>query len=169
MHLRRSRSSYMLGIGAAAVGLLTATVQATPTDPSLALRAASAMSGPVVMLRIEGSFHASDLTQVAFPLQVLVRDLDSGADYLRYDIARGGFSGTDWMLADGLQARDVTGLLAGGTPEPTAQLLELSEDRIDLTLPSEFAGRRVEVQLFVVHGGTAVLSNPLSLWIGEAS
>ena len=168
MSNRPSRSSRLLGIGAVAVALLDSTVQATPTDPFLALRAATAPVVAVAMLRIEGSFHASDLAQVSFPLQVLVRDLDSGADYLRYDIARGGFSGTDPRLADGLQPDDVTGLLVGGIREPGARLLGLGEDRIDLALPSDFAASRIEVQLFVVHRGAAVLSNPLPLEFARA-
>ena len=98
MCFRLLRSGHTLGIGAALVGLLAATVRATPTVPFLALRSATATSGAVVVVRVEGSFHASDHTRVPFPLQLLVRDLDSGVEHVRYYVANGGFSGNAWVL-----------------------------------------------------------------------
>ncbi len=167
MDFRALRSTRTLGITAVLFGLLAATVRATPTDPFLALRSATATSGDVVVLRVEGSFHSSDLKQTPFPLQLLVRDIGSGVDYVRYDLLNGGFSGTAWTLLDGLQAFDVSGLLAAGTPDPTARVLEISEDRIDVVLPDLFTANDAEVQLFVWHEGNVVMSNPLPLPLAE--
>jgi hypothetical protein len=143
-----------------------ASVRATPTDPFLALRNAVVIGGPTQVLRVEGSFHADDLAQVPFALQILVRDLTSGTVYLRIDPFGVAVHGDDAALADGLQTGEVAGLLAGGSPEAWIEIVERSADRIDLVLPSGFPSGPAEIQLFVWNDGDPVLSNTLPVQLG---
>ncbi|MEE2662822.1 MAG: hypothetical protein VX681_01780 [Myxococcota bacterium] len=124
------------------------------------------IDGSPTILRVEGQFHSDDLAQVPFPLQVLVRNLHSGTQYVRLDPTAGAVRGDDPSLSDGLQINDVAGLLAGGSPEPAAQLVELSEERIDFVLPDWFPFGPAQVQLFVWNEGEPVLSNPLRVAVG---
>ena len=73
------RFACRFGIGLALLLTLASSGSATPTDPFLALRAATVLASSSPLLRVEGSFHAEDLAQVPFPLQILVRNIvDAG-------------------------------------------------------------------------------------------
>jgi hypothetical protein len=167
---RRARrgASLLLGAGLA----LAAAAAATPTDPTLALTAAAAAAGAqgtaVRTLRIEGSFQADDLVQLAWPLQLLVRETTSGTSYVRYDLAGGAVTGTSAALADGLQAGEVPTLLQQGTPAPSARVLFLGLGRLDVALPSGFPGGPAEASLFVVDEGQTILSNAIPLAVEAA-
>jgi hypothetical protein len=146
--------------------VIVGAIHATPTDPFIALRNVTVVDGSPTILRVEGSFHSEDLAQVPFPLQILVRELTSGTQYVRIDPMAGAVKGDDPALSDGLQIDDVAGLLAGGSPEPAAQVVELSEERIDFVLPDWFPLGPAQVQLFVWNEGDPVLSNPLPVAVG---
>ena len=88
---------------------------ATPTDPTLVLTAAASATGALHrVVRVDGSFHAQDLVQLAYPLQVLVRD--RRRTYVRFDLSAGAVSGTAAALADGLQADEAAGAARQGAP-----------------------------------------------------
>ena len=153
-----------------AIALLLAVASsgsATPTDPFLALRNATVLPSSSPLLRVEGSFHADDLAQVPFPLQILVRSLASGTTYLRVDPFGTAFQGDDGALGDGLQLADVAPLLDAGTAHPPVSIIELSQDRIDLVLPDWFPSGAAEVQLFVWNEGDPVLSNALPIKVSR--
>ena len=146
---------------------LSTLAQATPTDPSLGLHSVASLPGSPRILRIEGTFHSDDLAQVPFPLQVLVHTTSShSTSYLRIEPGIRSLWGSSESLRDGLQAEDIPALLASGSPEDRVELVELSENRIDFTLPDWFPTGVAQVQLFVWNEGEPVLSNPLTVQIG---
>lgn len=145
--------------------LLPVLATATPTDPFLALRNASVLGGSSVLLRIEGTFHADDLAQVPFPLQILVRHLGTGTTFLRTDPFGNAARGELDTLADGLQGSDVETLLSTGQIDAPVRIVELSSDRIDLVVPGWFPSGPAEVQLFVWNDGDPVLSNALPVTV----
>jgi hypothetical protein len=142
----------------------------TLTDPTLALVDATSHgdSGPR-LLRLDGSFQALDMVQLAWPLQILVRETTVGTGYVRFDVVNGPVTGIAAALADGLDAVDVPGLLAGGTPAADGEVVFLGVTRLEVLLPVSFPAGPAEVQLFVVDEGEAVLSNPLPLDVGSGS
>lgn len=145
---------------------LASAASGTPTDPTLVLTAAAGATGAVHrVVRIDGSFHAQDLVQLSYPLQVLVR---SGTQYVRYDLSAGAVSGVAPELADGLQADEAEGLLGQGAPAAGARILFLGLGRIEVALPASFPAGPGEAQLFVIDEGTVVLSNALPVALGSA-
>jgi hypothetical protein len=166
----RLAGALAFGFGTAALAWAPApTARATPTDPTLALTRALAAAGESHRLvRVEGSFHAEDLIQLAYPLQVLIRETTSGTAYVRYDLSGSAATGVAPELADGLQADEAEGLLAQGGPAPAARVTFLGLGRIDLLLPASFPGGPAEVQLFVIDEGEPVLSNALPLTLEVA-
>ena len=141
---------------------------ATPTDPFLALRNATVLAGAPAVVRFEGSFHADDLAQVPFPLQILVRSLTSEGRYVRVDAFGAAVVGNDVALSDGLQLAEVGALLDTGERVPDLTILERSGDRIDFVLPPDFPAGAAEVQLFVWNDGDPVLSNAMPISLGDA-
>jgi hypothetical protein len=142
---------------------------ATPTDPTLALTSASAATGALHRaVRVDGSFHAQDLMQIAYPLQLLIRETSAGTGYLRYDLPGTAVTGTSAALADGLQAGEAQALLAGGAPAPGAEVLFLGLGRLEVLLPASFPAGPAEVQLFVIDEGETILSNPLPIVVEDA-
>ena len=141
-------------------GLLPAA-SAGPTDPALAVTDVRAISAGVAWLQIEGVLPGEDLAHVAYPLQVLVRDLATGTRYVRFEMGGPVVTGDDPALADGLDPGDVVGLLAGGAPALDADVLFLDAGRVDVLLPGVFPAGAAEVQLFVLEPGDTqpVLSN----------
>jgi hypothetical protein len=139
---------------------------ATPTDPTLALTGAGFAGGAIHrVVRVDGSFQAQDLVQLAYPLQVLVH---AGASYVRYDLSAGAFTGTAAELADGLQAGEAPGLLTKGTAAADAQVLFLGLGRLEVSLPATFPAGPAAVQMFVIDEGETVLSNAVPVSIGAA-
>ena len=139
---------------------------ATPTDPTLVLVHASAVAGDSHrVVRADGSFHAQDLAQLAYPLQILIRETTTGTGYLRFDLGGGGaaVTGSAAALADGLQADEAEALLAGGAPAAGAGVLFLGLGRLEVTLPAGFPAGPAEIQLFVIDEGQPILSNALPL------
>jgi len=156
-----SRGSFLprCGLAATLACCAGAPALATPTDPTLVLTAAaSAAGGAGRVLRVDGSFHAQDLVQLAYPLQVLVR---AGTLYVRFDLSDGAVIGSAPQLADGLQADEAEALLDEGAPAPDARVLFLGLGRLELALPASFPAGPAEAQLFVIDEGEAILSNPL--------
>ena len=162
------RASLLAALGAIC---LAPAVLATPTDPTLVLTKASAATGAFHrVVRVDGSFHAQDLAQLAYPLQVLIRETATGTGYLRFDLGDGGaaVTGTAAALADGLQADEAAALAGAGTPEAGAQVLFLGLDRLEVTLPDGFPAGPAEIQLFVIDEGEPILSNTLPLVLEAA-
>ena len=144
--------------------------RATPTDPSLGIHAAAILPGTPRILRVDGTFHRDDLVQVPFPLQVLIHTTSSRseAQYLLVEPGSRRVQGTTTILEDGLQTSDVAPLLQNGAPQAEAYVVELSENRIDITLPGGFPAGPAQVQLFVWNEGDPVLSNPLPVNVEPA-
>lgn len=160
----RLRAGLLAALGAVCLG---PAAFATPTDPTLALTNASAATGAVHrVVRVDGSFHAQDLVQLAYPLQVLIRETSVGTHYLRYDLSGSAVTGSAAALADGLQADEAAALLGAGTPAAGAQVLFLGLGRLEVTLPASFPGGPAEIQLFVIDEGEAILSNTLPVVLG---
>ena len=148
---------------------LTPAAFATPTDPTLVLTKASTATGALHrVVRADGSFHAQDLAQLAYPLQILIRETTAGTGYLRFDLAGDAVTGSAPDLADGLQADEAEALLGSGTPAVDARVLFLGLGRLEVTLPAGFADGPAEIQLFVIHEGEAILSNTLPLALEPA-
>jgi hypothetical protein len=146
----------------AASAALASAAAATPTDPTLALTTASAATGTLTRtLRVEGAFQAEDLVQLAYPIQLLVRETTTGTSYVRYDLSGGAVTGTSAALADGLQAGEAEALLTQGTSAPSARVLFLGLGRLDVTLPTGFSSGPAEAVLFVLDAGEVILSNPM--------
>lgn len=144
--------------------------QAAQTDPILAIRSVAGQAAPSGrLLHVEGSFPAADLVQLRYPLQILVRDLASGTGYVRFDLAGTVMGGDFAALADGLSTAEIVPLLAAGTPTPDGRVVFLGPGRIDLLLPSSFVASTAEVQIFVIHEGTPLLSNAVPLSLAEAN
>jgi len=139
-----------------------------PTDPTLSLSAALAETGASQRLvRVEGIFPAADLVQIPYPLQLLIREVQTGTGYVRFDLSGGVFEGNAPELADGLDASDAAGLLSQGTPAPGGAVLFLGRDRIEILLPPGFPSGAAEAQLFVVtaESPVPVLSNPVAFQV----
>jgi hypothetical protein len=152
-------------LGALGAFCLTSPALATPTDPTLVLTAAAAATGTGHrVVRIDGSFHAQDLVQLAYPLQILVR---VGTQYVRYDLSAGAVSGVAAELADGLQADEAEALLGEGAPAAGARVLFLGLGRLEVALPASFPAGSGEAQLFVIDEGEVVLSNALPVAVGS--
>lgn len=150
-----------------AIALLFATsgARATQTDPVLEIQDVQAVTSDAgSTLQIDANFPAADLVQQAVPVQVLVRDLaGDGTRYARFPLGGPAVEGDALALADGLDAADVAGLLASGTPLAGARVLQMSPGRIEVWLPADFALGLAEVQLFVVYEGDPLLSNPFGV------
>ena len=131
--------------------LVVTSVEATPTPAG-------------TLLRLDGEFPQADLVQQPLEIQVLVYEKD-GERFLRYELPRGGFSGAEPALADGLDASEVEALLAASVAEPRLRLLLLAPGRIELLLPAGFAPGEAEAQLFLVYRGEPLLSNSISVAI----
>ena len=155
-----------VAVGPVAVGVAAAS----QTDPYLALTAGSVQSAAGVrVIRLEGSFHAGDLIQLEYPLQVLVRE-KSGASYVRYDLADDAvWVGSEPMLTNGLEPYEAEALLSNGSPGVGGRLLLLAEDRMELQLPDSFPSGPAEALLYVMYEGLPVLSNAVLLQIPENS
>jgi hypothetical protein len=136
--------------------------QATGTDPDLALTHVVCSSGENVrVVRLEGHFPADDLVQLAYPLQVLIREIGPGTRYVRYDLSATAVRGDAPELADGLDPSEVADLLAQGNPAPKAVVAFMGVGRLDLVLPGSLPAGPAEAQLFVLENADPVLSNPL--------
>lgn len=131
------------------------------TDPKLAIRSAVAETGVSSRLAsIDGSFPADDLIQQPVPVQLIVF---VGADYVRYDLSGGAATGSDPALLDGLDAQEAQALLGAGAPDPTARVVSVVPGRIEARLPDGFPSGHAVAQLFIVHEGDVILSNPFPL------
>lgn len=121
------------------------------------------------VVRVDGSFHAQDLAQLAYPLQVLIRETTTGTEYLRFDLSGpSAATGTAAALADGLQANEAAALLGAGAPAAGAEVLFLGLGRLEVTLPAAFPAGPAEIQLFVIDEGQPILSNALPVVLEAA-
>ncbi len=152
--------------------ILTALFMSTqswagPTDPALAVASATVSGGSSRVVVLRGIFPSDDLVQTGYPLQLLVRSLGNGTSYLRFDLGLQVLEGNEASLVDGLDAADVPGLLASGTPNPFARVIGLGPRRLDILLPASFPSGAAEVQLFVLEPGDTVpvLSNPFTIQV----
>jgi len=147
--------------------LAPASAMGSPTDPVLALTGArSARGTALVLIQLDGSFPGADLVQLAYPLQIVIRETSSGTGYIRFDLSGDAVAGSAAELADGLDSDDALALLGQGTPVSEAQLVHLGLRRLEVTLPASFPSGGAEAQLFVVDEGEVILSNPIPFVIG---
>ncbi len=162
IHRNRSASRVITGFTVAIAAIAFAsTASGTGTDPELALwRATCDVGDSSRTVRLEGEFPADDLVQLAYPLQVLIRDTGRSPVYVRFDLAAGALNGVAPELADGLDANEAVALLAQGRPIEDAEVLFVGPGRIDILLPAGFPIGPAEVQLFVLEGDSLILSNP---------
>lgn len=132
------------------------------TAPALVLYSADATAGEGgTLIRLRGQVPEADLVQQAIEIHVLVRELRTGTRFVAFSLPFGGFEGVDPTLADGVDADGVFSLLAAMHPSPTARILELAPDRIELEVPADFPSGRAEALLFLVYEGEPILSNPV--------
>ena len=160
---------FPLGSLAALAALCVAVpiASGTGTDPFLALTGVSVEVGTTArVVRLEGEFLADDLVQLAYPLQILIRETAPGARYVRYDTVAGAFTGVAPELSDGLAPGEAVALLGQGSPSPDAKIVFLGVGRIEVLLPALFPEGGAEVQLYVVEAGEPILSNPLPFAVG---
>ena len=144
----------------------SAVALASQTDPFLELQEARAISGPTrSVVQLTASFPDQDLVQLAYPLQVLIRVVGAGDDYVRYDLSAGAFVGSSPDLRDGLSADEALALLDEGTAVMDARVTLVGPGRIELQLPQAFPEGAAEAQLFVENEGEAILSNAVPLTI----
>ncbi len=140
------------------------------TDPTLALSEVSAESGTSLRLvRLVGVFPSQDLVQLAYPLQVLVRETGTGTGYVRYDLASGAFVGQSADLVDGLDPGEAAALVGEGTAAPDAGVAFLGRDAVEVLLPASFPAGPAEAQVFALDavGGPPILSNAVALTVGD--
>jgi len=168
-----ARAFVRFGVGAfAALAALSAAVPiatGTGTDPTLALTRVSVEAGSSARaVRLEGEFPADDLVQLAYPLQILIRETGPAARYVRYDTSAGVVTGVAPELFDGLAPDEAVALLGQGSPSPDAKILFLGGGRIEVLLPEAFPDGGAEVQLYVVEAGEPILSNPLPFAVSGA-
>jgi len=129
----------------ATIGVATVS-SGTGTDPELALwRVTTEVGDTSRTLRLAGEFPADDLVQLAYPLQVLVRDTGPSAVYIRFDLSAHAVTGVAPELADGLDADEAIALLSRGTAIDEAE------------------------ELFVVEAGQPILSNPFPFDLGGSN
>ena len=150
------------------MGLLPLVASAAITAPALELvqvQTARAPSG--VWARFDGSFPTEDLIQSPLEIQILVRNLASGAQFVRFELAVGEFEGSSDTLLDGFGLEDIDAVLAASQPSAAARLLGLAPNRIEVLLPPSFPGGAAEAQLFLLYRGERLLSNPLSFTVPE--
>ena len=152
------------------MGLLPLLASAAITAPALELvqvQTARAPSG--VWARFDGSFPTEDLIQSPLEIQILVRNLASGAQFVRFELAVGEFEGSSDTLLDGFGLEDIDAVLAASQPSAAApRLLGLASNRIEVLLPPSFPAGLAEAQLFLLYRGERLLSNPISFVVPEA-
>ena len=162
-------AAIVLALGVAGLlALSPASAAAGPTDPTLVISDAFGTQGALRVLAIVGTFPSDDLVQSAYPLQLLVRSQTDGVSYVRFGLSDRGYVGMEPALADGLDASDVPGLLAAGTPDTAAVVVGLDPTRVTVVLPPGFPAGSVEVQFFVLEPGETVpvLSNAFLVTLG---
>jgi len=153
----------------AALCVAVPIASSTGTDPFLALTGVSVEVGATArVVRLEGDFLTDDLVQLAYPIQILIRETALGASYVRYDTSLGAFTGVAPELLDGLAPEEASALLSQGSPSPDAKIVFLGSGRIELLLPASFPAGGAEVQLFVLETGQVILSNPLPFSVSGA-
>ena len=151
------------------MGLLPLVASAAITAPALELvqvQTARAPSG--VWARFDGSFPTDDLIQSPLEIQILVRNLATGAQFVRFELSVGEFEGSSDTLLDGFDLEDIDAVLAASQPSAAARLLGLASNRIEVLLPPSFPAGLAEAQLFLLYRGERLLSNPASFVVPEA-
>lgn len=167
--IRHSLRNAAFGVVALLLSPLPSPARAAITAPALEIvqvQTARAPSG--VWARFDGSFPTEDLVQSPLAIQILVRSLAKGADFIRFELSVGVFEGTSDTLLDGLSVGDIDSVVAASRPSTTARLLGLASNRIEVLLPPEFPAGAAEAQLFLLYRGERLLSNPMSFVVPEA-
>jgi hypothetical protein len=157
-------------IALGSLSLLAVAAHAISTAPALVLTSVDAVSGSDVrIVRLEGVFPGEDLVQQPYPLQVLIRETQSGKGYVLYDLSRGAFEGNLPDLVGGLSAAGVRALDQQGEPAEGAALMLLARDRLEVSLPVGFPNGPAEAVFFVIYKGTPILSNAVSFVVEAPS
>lgn len=165
MRSRRGRS------GVAALLVLAGLSSAAPssrmdagvTDPALVLTNARVEAGAATrVLVLRGEIPSEDLVQARLQAYVLVRETTTGTGYVLFELGGRTAFGNDVALADGVSPAEAAGLIGSGTPVQ-GEVLFLGMDRLDLSLPPEFANGPAEVLVFAAEAQSAVLSNAIPL------
>jgi hypothetical protein len=133
------------------------------TDPTLLLGEgeAFASSEGVASVRVTGSFSFEDLVQFPFATGLIVWQ---GSLYTRYQFDGEVRSATTAVVADGITAAEIPGLLVGGAAAAApASLIELRGDRIVVTLPQGFGAGAVSAVVYAILDGEAFVSNAVTL------
>jgi hypothetical protein len=140
-----------------------ASVRAGGSSPLLTIATvdAFASSSGVLSVAVQGSFNFEDVVQGVFPAGVVVFQ---GTSFARFDQAGSVVAGSAPLLADGLDAAEVPGLLPLGSPAaPPAALTQLRADRVTVVLPPGFAAGTASVVLYAVYQDQGFASNTVSV------
>ena len=115
-------------------------------------------------------YEAAHLTGITNALNAVADALGpAGADGLLPPLSEGSgdaVAGSDPALLDGLDAQDAESLLSAGAPDPTARVVSVTPGRIEAQLPDAFPSGQAVAQMFIVHEGDVILSNPFPLDVG---
>lgn len=133
------------------------------SSPLLTLAAtdAFASSSGVRSVDARGSFNFEDVVEGVFPAGLVVYQ---GTHFVRFDQAGAVVEGTSALLAGGLDAAEVPGLVATGSPAAApAALTQLRADRMTVVLPPGFAAGTASVVLYAVYAGQGFASNTLAV------
>jgi hypothetical protein len=138
-------------------------VRAGGSSPVLSLTAADAFAtaAGVRGVDVRGSFNFEDVVEGVFPAGLVVVQ---GTRFARFDQAGAVVEGTAALLADGLDAGEVSALLGEGAPAaPPAALTQMRADRVMAVLPGSLTAGAASVVLYAVHEGEGFTSNALAV------
>ena len=138
-------------------------VRAGGSSPALSLTAADAFatSAGVRGVDVRGSFNFEDVVEGVFPAGLVVVQ---GTRFARFDQAGAVVEGNADLLADGLDAGEVSALLAvGASAAAPAALTQMRADRVTAVLPASFTAGAASVVLYAVHEGAGFSSNTLAV------
>ncbi len=165
--IRRERLWHLVVAGAV-LALVALAVRGDPargagTDPTLVLGEGDAFgsSAGVATVRVKGTFSFDDLVQFPFAGGLIV---SQGSLYARYQFDGQVRSASNSLVADGITAAEIPGLVAGGAAAGApASLVEARSDRIVVTLPPSFGAGPASAIVYAILDDEAFVSNAVTV------
>ena len=132
--------------------LAAPVVHAAMTAPPLAITAVDSAAGASgTLVRIWGDFAQKDLVQQPLEIQLLIRELGTGAGFVRFSLLAGGFEGSAASLVAGVDGGNVLDAVSASTASPEARVLLLAPDRIEVLVPASFPTGPAEALAVLVY------------------